>query len=73
MTDDTRRQEIRREVRDKLSVFALANMDPLPPQRAIVCQQCEDFLVDMIAQLTAERDQLQDALATLRAQVEQSR
>lgn len=41
--------EFRREVRDKLAVYAIAERNPIPIQKAIIQQQCEDFLVEQFA------------------------
>lgn len=51
-----RTDEIRREVKDKLSVAILAHGNPIPMQRSIVLKQCEDFLVEMVAAAEARAE-----------------
>jgi hypothetical protein len=56
---DPRIAEIRRELKDKLEVYAVAARNPLAGQRAIIQQQCLDFLADMFSALQQRLEQLE--------------
>lgn len=47
--------EIRAEVQDKLSVYAIAERSPIPLHKAAVQRQCEDFLVELFERHLAAR------------------